>query len=618
MNPRNTWILTLVAAGLFAFIYFFESRIKPAGPVMVKVLPGFQGKEVTSIQIQPMKQDAIRVERTNDGWQLTKPVVYPAQSVAVNGFLEALEDLSPERRISAQELKNRRNVEEEYGFDAPQATIVIEQGDAQRILKLGNYTAPGDEVFAQVVGMEGVEVINAEFVNKFVPRQANDWRDRTFIALKGLAFDGLTVANRSKSFELRRETTNGLWHIAKDKPMLCRADNPKIQDLLFKLQEARVTRFETDDPKADLDFYGLQPPDLELTFMQGTNRVCAYQFGKSPTNDESQVYARNSQGGIVQVPRELLAPWRADYSEFRDRRLASLSAAPDLIEVEVAGGEKFSVQQQTNGGWRVTGPQNQNYPADAKWTREFIENLARLRVVPYDNKFSVKDVVTKSDLPSYGLAPPASRYILKQSASSNAAAGGTNDTVLAELDFSAPKDTNVFACRGDLPEESSVYAVKEADVQKLPTRWLHLLERRVWSFKPQDILSVAVRAGGAPQKWAHAGPHHWLLAQGITDNYKELAMEEIVGGLGELDAARWVERGDEGRARYGFSESSPAISLEVKNGDKPVTLTLEFGGQSPLGRYAEARMPDGQNWIFEFPADILDQLNYIFKLPGNP
>ena len=122
-----------LAAGIFAFIFLFERHIKKVEPEIPKVLPGFNPAEVTSIQIQPAGQsETIRLERTNGGWQLTKPIdFYPAQAPAVESLLHALEDISPQPRISAQELLGRHNVNEEFGFDSPQATVVIQQGAEQ-------------------------------------------------------------------------------------------------------------------------------------------------------------------------------------------------------------------------------------------------------------------------------------------------------------------------------------------------------------------------------------------------------------------------------------------------------------------------------------------------------
>ena len=61
-----------------------------------------------------------------------------------------------------------------------------------------------------------------------------------------------------------------------------RVDNPKIEALLAQLQNLRVSQFETDDPKTDLEPLGLQPPELELTLSQGTQSCSGAAIRQKP------------------------------------------------------------------------------------------------------------------------------------------------------------------------------------------------------------------------------------------------------------------------------------------------------------------------------------------------
>ena len=65
MNPKNTWVWFIVAAGLFAAIFVLKQfGSKPEvgpGPVLL----GFKAGAVTMIQVHPTGQSAIRAERTN-------------------------------------------------------------------------------------------------------------------------------------------------------------------------------------------------------------------------------------------------------------------------------------------------------------------------------------------------------------------------------------------------------------------------------------------------------------------------------------------------------------------------------------------------------------------------
>src|SRR5581483_1844627 len=214
---------------------------------------------------------------------------------------------------------------------------------------------------------------------------------------------------------------------------------------LFYLQKVRVSRFETDDAKADFESFGLQPPRWQLTLGQGTNTLTTFQFGKSPTNDDTQVYARVAgQNTVVQVPRDRLDSWCDDYEKFRDPHLAGLaSGALDVIEV--SGLENFKLERVTNDFWVITTAKSRKLPADSGLMRRFIEDLAKMQVVPINGQFA-KDAVNEPDLPGYGLAAPARKFVLKRDPK-DATPLSTNLLVVAELQFGAEKDGKVFARR---------------------------------------------------------------------------------------------------------------------------------------------------------------------------
>src|ERR1035437_7433486 len=357
MNPKNTWVWIAVAAGLFALVFLHQRYARKPGSELVRVLPNLKAAAVTSIQVSSGARTNIRVERTNGVWQLTKPLVYPAQAVSIENLLSQLERLTPAPYITARELRNRTKVDEAYGFVAPQASIVIEQPDYPVHLLVGSRTAPGDQVFLQVVGADGVYVVGADFL-KYVPRTPEDWRDTTLIDLKGLAFDRLSVTNGAKLFELRRDATNKLWRMVY--PLQARAYSARAEESLKLLQSVTVSQFLPDDPKADLEAYGLQSPELEVAFGQGTNTVARLQFGKSPTNDTRLVYARRiGVNAIVAVPKDLLAPWYARVNDFRDPSLVTLTAP--VAEIDVRARDSSSLRLKTKGAWRVL---PKGFPAD--------------------------------------------------------------------------------------------------------------------------------------------------------------------------------------------------------------------------------------------------------------
>jgi hypothetical protein len=184
MNPKGTWKWIVVAAALLACIVASERYLRRPETGPTRVLPEINPAAVTSIAVQPAGHLGIRAERTNDAWQLTRPVSYPANATAVEGLLAALERLTNALYITVGEIHARPNAYEQYGLDAPQAQLFIFPRDSdQRQVLIGHRTPPGDQVYVQVVGTPGVHVVDAGLL-KFIPRTTNDWRDPAFVDLQ--------------------------------------------------------------------------------------------------------------------------------------------------------------------------------------------------------------------------------------------------------------------------------------------------------------------------------------------------------------------------------------------------------------------------------------------------
>jgi hypothetical protein len=598
MDPRNTWRWIVVAVALLAFIAFHHKYLQKTNGIPTTVLPSLRPAAVTSIQVRPGASLEIRAERTNGTWRLTEPLVYPAQDLSIEKLLGEISRLTPAPYITARELRHRPQAEEEYGFAAPQSSLTIEQPGYTVRLRVGGKTAPGDQVFVQVLGVEGVYVVDADFL-KYLPRSADDWRDTTLIDLQQLALDRLAVTNGTKIFELRREATNKLWRMVY--PLPARANNPKIEEALQLLQNVRVRQFVPNDPKADLEAFGLRPPELELALGQGTNVLALVQFGKSPTNNTKLVYARRvGLNAIVTVPKELLAPWYASVNDFRDPFLFTLSGP--VAAVEVHGQEDFSVQQQTNGLWRVL---PEGFAADADLVKALLSALSALPIVEF-----TKDVVIAPDLPAYGLGSPARQYILRSPAT-NTPAGLTN-AILAELDFGTNQTDKVYARRAD---ESFVYAVRLADFQRLPAAGWQMRERRIWNISTNDVVRAVIREQGRERQIIRSGPYNWSLAPGFQGIINDLAVEETVSGLCQLTAVAWLGRGEPNRARFGLTDRSRQITLELKGGEK---VSVEFGSEVPSSSSCAAVKLDGELWFFEFPAWLYDYVQRFLSVPPSP
>ncbi len=97
---------------------------------------------------------------------------------------------------SPQELRAIPKANEEYGFNSAFCTLSYEQGEANLQVKFGKFTAPGDQVYFQVVGRPDIDIVGLDILTN-LPARPDGWRDTTFARLKGVEFDRLTVTSEA-------------------------------------------------------------------------------------------------------------------------------------------------------------------------------------------------------------------------------------------------------------------------------------------------------------------------------------------------------------------------------------------------------------------------------------
>ena len=596
---RTTLLLLGVGGLLFALIYFVERHAPSTAPLTQTPprLVSLRAAEVTNIVVRRTNQFVLRADRTSLNWNITLPFFYPGQSFAVDKLLTILEDLAPPAHLTQQDLQAQKRSLVEFGLDLPAVTLVLNHKSGRSELQFGSRTAIGDQVYVQVMNTPGVYVVPVDLL-QLLPQTANDWRDTALVNLTESSLDRFEVRTAARSFGIEVDSTNKILYLSK--PTRARASAPKVEALVRKLQAAQVVQFVTDDPRADLDAFGLRPPEAELVLGLGTNDLQAVQFGKSPTNDPTIVYARRmAQTNIVLVSRSVLDALQTSHAELRDRHVLAFPAAA-VEAIEVRAEQNFTIRKQTNNLWFVTEPEF--IPADTELVR------GSLNLLGFLEGEVEKDVVT--DFAPYGLATPARKYILTASATN--VSGAPTNRIVAQLDVGARRDNVAFARGG----EDTVYSLPAAFLDRLPSAPWQLRDRRVWSFSTNQVTRLTIQHRGYQRQVLRSPLGEWSLAPGSQGIINTFAIEEMMFRLGELRAVSWVARGDESRSQYGFTENDHKLMVELRLPDKPRVLTLEFSSR-PAAPYPYALAAvDGQTWIFEFPPDLFSQIsNYLANPP---
>lgn len=596
MNSKTTGFWFVIAAVLGIAIVAVQRFYHPAAANPSAVLPQLRTADVTRVQILSANAPEICAVRTNGHWFLTAPLFYPGQATAIESLLDAIQRLTPAPQITAAEMREHNNVEADFGFVNPQVSLVIDAGNQRWQLAVGNKTPPGNQLYLRVVGVEGASVVDADWLN-LIPHTVDPWRDTSLANLGQNTFDWIVLTNGPKIIELRRNPTNHLWRMFR--PLPARADAERIADGLQRLQTARVLQFVTDDPKADLTQYGLQPAELDLWLGGPSNQVTALHVGKSPADDSTEVYARREGWNTVfKVAKDSVSSWRSAVNDFRDSHLLEWTAP--VAEIEMHGEDtnnNFIIRQQGSNEWAIVG---EKFPGDNDSMQSFLAQLGELRTAEF-----VKDVVTPPDLPVYGLDNPRRTITLRSTA------GDTNSTIV-ELNFGTNQDNKVFVRRND---EDFIYAVTLADFHRsVPDAAWQLRDRHIWSFNPADVAQITIHQNGRTRQIVRGRSGKWSLAAGSNGVITGDNIEQTVQRLSQLTAAAWVGR-NESTPEWGFDTNNLQVTIELKNGKQ---FTADFGLEIKQLQTALAAVTlDGERWTFEFPPIVYQfVLNYL-TIPAN-
>ena len=580
-----------LAVLLFFGIYYFERpyRLAREQKPDPRIFPSVRLEAVTNIVIRPAGQSEIRVEKTNNTWHITRPFDYPGDTLRIEVFLAALTNIVSQGHISSSELNTRTNASQEFGFETPAYSIAVQQPGLQRPFLIGAKTVVGDQMFLQVVGGEGVHLVDASLL-KLLPQRGDDWRETTLLPIDAFNADALEARVGTKTFRFELSSTNYLWRMTK--PIDARADSSRLESLLAKLAESTVVGFIPEGSAIDLDKIGLpvttgQNADFELTFYRGTNVISGLQVGNSPTNFPQFVFARRSKQSVVFLaPKSAVEPLRTP-SDFRDRHLIIFPAST-ASKFEIEGEDKFELQRESTNVWFVTKPER--FPADTDLMHDLLLVLDRMEI-----EF-VNDVVT--DFAPFGLESPFLDYKITGTLTKTSKA---TEPITEQLTFGTNDAPRINVRRN---QESRVYSINPQEFELLPRSSWQMRDRSIFKFDAADVVSVTIQQRGKTRKIIHQGTNEWALAEGSQGIINPFSLEEAVHRLGELKAIFWTAKNDEDRSHYGFEKADHTVSFEVKRNDTIENFNLEFGDYSPFYHpYAAVRI-DGKRMVFEFPLPL--------------
>src|ERR1700736_2220735 len=349
MKWKTTLILFVIAAGVFAYLFFVE-RNRPGTEEATRQaqnLVNFSRDKINGLVIQN-GDDKIDIRRRDDKWRLEIPIKDQADSSVVNNLLLDLENWQKDAAISAKEMEADKNKLADYGLANPKLR-----------LKLLGSNAPPEIFFGKDAALEGKMYVRFEnskeaflatqSVKKTIDKKPEDFRDRKLTDL--IMAQVVRVVLKTSAGEMELQKKGDHWEIVK--PLHTRADDQKVNDFIAQVTTARIQQFVADD-RGDLHPYGLAEPRGSVTlFGPDDKQGQILQIGTVPEKAKEQVYVRFSPRSFVYtLPKKIKGVLETKPNDLRDRHLVRFEKnILDRITIDSAG--KKVVLARKNENWTI-------------------------------------------------------------------------------------------------------------------------------------------------------------------------------------------------------------------------------------------------------------------------
>ncbi len=325
----RTILAAVVAAGLFGYIYFVETKKDPPpansgadAPKREKVFAGLDKMKVTSLSLKKAGGEMVHAEKTGENWALVSPLETAADEAAIGTILDALVSLETEDVVNESVTDFGA-----FGLAEPKVSVSVVAGGAAKPFEmdLGDSVPASFGLFARVPGKPRVFTVSSTLENTLV-KSAFDLRDRSVLQVKKDDIQWLEAVDKGKvAFRIGRGVEgDDEWRI--EKPTATRAARWTVDSFLGLIENLRMETIVTEKatPK-DLSGYGLGSTARRVVLGLPGDRTTTLELGKK--TDDSKYYAREAATNLVAtIPTALVDDLDKGLRNLRATRLLDVAA----------------------------------------------------------------------------------------------------------------------------------------------------------------------------------------------------------------------------------------------------------------------------------------------------
>lgn len=576
MRWQTTAVLAVILVALAAFYYVYEIRLGPErerAEARKGRLWTAEPADVTEIEIR-RPADTVQLKREGDRWRMLAPVEAGGDRGRIEDALTAIVTAKIDREIASAPTSLA-----EFGLDKPAAEVTLTLKEGRRLaVQLGSKNPTGLWVYAREPDKPAVFVL-PDGVLRDATRPASDFRDRTILAFDRRAVSGLEIGLREEILALVWDDQG--WRLTR--PRALAADSDTINDLLDKLQTARVKEFVAEVPRS-LQPYGLDRP-VRLVVHTGKDKDRTSRtllLGKVDTARQGVYAMREGEPSVLLVPEEVWTQIPKNVAAARDKTVVAFER-DKVTRVDIESPRGSVTLARAGDRWQITHPTP--LAADLVEAGALLSALKNLKA----QAFLSEDA---SGIARWLARPEVKVTITEQG-------GATRTLLLApspERRSGQPSAYAAVAGRGP------VVLVEAKALTDLGKSLNDLRDRTLVSgLEPRDVTRVQVTRGDKRVLVERRGDDEWRLLEPTKGPARRSKVDDIVYGLRGLKWKEIVAPGGEDAARYGLDKPEAVITLYRADGGEIVTV--EVGRKDGERRFVRAK---GSPAIYAVEARLLE------------
>jgi hypothetical protein len=346
MHPRSLLAAAVLLAALSGVVWWAkkhpESGTTPSSATSVKVvdIPADQLQQIT---VKKKDGGQIALKRQNGKWAITAPENLPADQDTVSSLTSSLAPLNADSVV-----EEKTSDKAKYGLNAPSLTVSLGlSGGKTDTIEFGDDAPAGSLVYVERGSDPKVYAVSSSTKSSF-DKSVNDLREKRLLTFSNDKLTSVEV-DAKKGVVSFAKNNQGDWQIVK--PAVYRADSFQVEEVIRKLQDARMDLSgSTDDQKKAPGLYASGQP-VAIVKVTDANGPQTLEIRKN----KNDYYAKSSVvAGVYKVPSDLGTSLDKGLDDFRNHKLFDFGFN-DPTKIEFRNGAADSVYTKSGQDWKLNG-----------------------------------------------------------------------------------------------------------------------------------------------------------------------------------------------------------------------------------------------------------------------